>query len=251
MSAPPDVVASAPDALIIVQARMGSTRLPGKSLADIEGRPAIWYTFRQLSFVRGARAILATSTASGDDVLADYARAEGWPVFRGSEADVLDRYHAAALAYGALPDTVIVRVTGDGMHPDPNLIEAALALHRAFGNYIAVVATAPADALPYGVYVQSCRFDALDRAHREATAVRDREHVFPYILENPKIFSRIDITPSPIIAGPAFPIDTPQDLERARKVQQQLSGTALPYTTASLLAAGLAIKSDTVKKLLS
>ena len=227
--------------LIIVQARMGSRRFPGKSLAEIEGRPILWYLFRQLSFVRGARAILATGDGAADDRLADYGRTQGWAVFRGSEADVLGRYHGAAGAAGARPETVIVRITGDDIHPDPNLIEAALALHRAFAGRIAAVITA-ADAMPYGVYVQSCSFAALARAHREATAPDDREHVFPYILRNPDIFPRLVIAPSQPIEGPALSIDTPDDLERNRRLIGSLATIALPYTTADLLAAAGATK---------
>jgi spore coat polysaccharide biosynthesis protein SpsF len=215
---------------------MGSRRFPGKSLAEIEGRPILWYLFRQLGFVRGARAVLATSDVAADDALAEYGRGQGWAVFRGSEADVLARYHGAAAAHGARPETAIVRVTGDDIHPDPNLIEAALALHRAFAGGIAAVITDP-DALPYGVYVQSCTFAALDRAHLEASDPADREHVFPYILRHPEQFPRLTIAPSQRIPGPALSIDTPDDLERNRRLLARLAAATPPYTTADLLAA--------------
>ena len=115
---------------------MGPTRFPGKSLAEIAGKPILWYLFRQLSFCRHeVTSILATTDQAEDDPLAAYGESQGWNIFRGSADDVLGRYHDAAVAYGAGPGTVIVRITGDDIFPDPHLIDAALDLHQAFRGH--------------------------------------------------------------------------------------------------------------------
>ena len=204
-------------ALVIVQARMGSSRFPGKSLAEIEGRPILWYLFRQLSFCGvPILPILATTDQPLDDPLAAYAHSQGWKVFRGSEGDVLARYHDAALAFGATDKTVIVRVTGDDIFPDPHLIDAAMSLHESFRGLVDCVLTAEDGNLPYGAYVESYTFRALEKAHREAVDPADREHVSLYIKRNRDTFPRVEISVSRPLGGLPLSIDSSLGLQRAK-----------------------------------
>jgi len=194
---------------------MGSRRFPGKSLAEIDGKPILWCLFRQLSYcASGITIILATTTEEIDDPLAAYGNEQGWNVFRGHPEDVLRRYYDAAVAFGAKPETVIVRVTGDDIWADPKMIDAAINLHASFAGCIEVVSTSRSDELPYGVYVESYTFRTLEIANREATQLFDREHVSPYIFRDQLRFPRIEIKPSTKLIGPALSIDTPEDLER-------------------------------------
>ena len=225
------------EALIIVQARMGSSRFPGKSMVELNGRPMLWYLFHQLSFCRSnVMPILATSDLPGDDVLAEYAESQGWRCFRGSEGDVLGRYHQAALAFGAEPETVVIRVTGDGILPDPHLIDAAIDLQIAFKGQVDCVFTAPGDVFPYGVYVAAFLFRALERANREATDDYDREHVTPYFKKNPDLFPCLEIKPSRPIKGMPLPIDHPEDVSRIEAILLKLEESySPPFTTANIL----------------
>lgn len=226
-------------AFAIVQARMGSSRFPGKSMAEIDGYPILWYLFRQLDYCRLLdRRILATSDQTLDDVLADYATKQGWDVFRGSESDVLARYNGAAKAFGAEPDTVIVRVTGDDIWPDPYLIDAAINLHKAFAGLIDCVFTPDSSSLPYGVYVESFNFDTLSRATQEASDPADREHVAPFIRRNHEKFPRLEIGINRSFPAVPLSIDTPDDLERNALMLRHLEATGTPpFGLADILAA--------------
>ncbi len=226
------------NALVIIQARMGSRRFPGKSLSKIDGKPILWYLFEQLSHCKsGITAILATTTEKADDPLAAYGHEQGWNVFRGHPEDVLKRYFDAAVAYGAKPKTVIVRVTGDDIWPDPNMIDAAVNLHASFAGCVEVVSTARGDDLPYGVYVETYTFRTLEKAFREATQLFDREHVSPYIFRDQLRFPRIEIKPTAKLVGPALSIDIPEDLERNRNFYQHLNkeGAEAPYHVADVV----------------
>lgn len=233
-------------ALIIVQARMGSSRFPGKSLALLKGRPILWYLFRQLSFCRNeVTSILATTDRRRDDPLAGWGWKKGIKVFRGSEDDVLGRYHAAALAFGAEDGTPIVRVAGDDIFPDPRLIDAALDLLAAFKGRIDCVFTPVDETLPASVYVESYLFSALARAHGEATDPSDREHVTPFIRRNVEMFPRIEIQAVPPCPGIQISIDRPEDLELNRKVLNRLQSFATPpYSVADLLKATEGIEGE-------
>lgn len=221
---------------------MGSTRFPGKSLAEIDGRPILWYLFRQLGFCRLLeRRILATSDRPQDEPLAIYAASQGWDCFRGAEADVLLRYHDAAAAFGADGQTVIVRVTGDDIWPDPYLIDAALNLHASLGDLVDAVFTADDGHLPYGAYVETYRFSALRRAHLEAREPYDREHVSPYIKREVDRFPRAEIAISGELAAPPLSIDTPEDLRRNAALLARLAATTEPpYRIHHVVAAAAA-----------
>lgn len=209
-------------------------------MALLRGRPMLEYLYDQLAGCRHRIApVLATTDRPQDDPLAAFAESKGWPVFRGSETDVLGRYHAAAEAFGADPETVIVRHTGDGILPDPNLFDAALDLHAAFAGQVeAVFIGGDTALLPYGVFVESYRFRALDRAHREATDAYDREHVSPYIKRNPELFPCINVQPSRRLDGPSLPIDYPEDRDRIETLLGLLAAQGHPpYSTGEILRA--------------
>jgi spore coat polysaccharide biosynthesis protein SpsF (cytidylyltransferase family) len=226
-------------AFVIVQARMGSSRFPGKSLALLEGRPILWHLFRQLSFCRRVeRRILATTDRAPDDALAAYAEGEGWDVFRGEEDDVLARYRGAALAFGATAETPIVRCTGDDIWPDPGLLDALVDIYEGLGGRIDCVCTDRSDRMPYGADLELWPFRALDRAWREADDPYDREHVSPYILRDPVRFPRIELVSSIKLPGISLSIDRPEDLARnARLLARLKTMTEPPYRLSHILDA--------------
>lgn len=205
-----------PNTLAIIQARMGSSRFPGKSLATIAGKPILWYLWRQLSFCRTLDGvILATTDSAKDDPLVEYARSQNWSVFRGSEDDVLDRYYRAAETAGAGPDTGIIRLTGDDILPDPQMVDAVALLYGAMRGRIDHVLTDRQGRLPYGASVELCSFRALGRARAEATEPRHREHVVPYIRSHPELFPSLEMVSSASFASIiSLSIDYPEDLHR-------------------------------------
>lgn len=202
--------------IAIIQARMGSTRFPGKSMATILGRPILSYLKDQLDHARLInKVVLAAPDTPDNDEMCIFGQALGWTVFRGSESDVLARYYLAGLATGADETWGVVRLTGDDILPDPYLIDAIANLYLSFGGTYDYIATDRERRLPYGAGVEIMSFAALKRAFHEATTEHEREHVVPYIKWNPEKFrilelhSHIDLSKSVSLS-----IDTPEDLDR-------------------------------------
>jgi spore coat polysaccharide biosynthesis protein SpsF (cytidylyltransferase family) len=194
---------------VIVQARMGSTRLPGKVLMRVGGATVLEHVLRRCLAIAGADVVccaIPESTAS--DPVADEARRIGVEVFRGSESDVLDRYWRAARALEA---DVVMRVTSDCPLLDPDVAAEVLALRRRASADYACNNMPP--SWPHGLDCEALTFAWLERAAREATAPYDREHVTPYVREHPE--SRKANLPCPVagVAKHRWTLDTPADLE--------------------------------------
>jgi len=167
--------------LAIIQARMGSTRFPNKVMRTIAGVPMIELLFLRLARASGIdQIILATSKDPCNLPLVEHVQKLGYPVYQGSENDVLDRYYQAALIYR--PETV-VRITGDCPLIDPEVVDSVIAaFHEADVDYLSN--NAIPSTYPDGLDTEVFTFSALERASREATQVREREHVTPYISES-------------------------------------------------------------------
>ena len=176
-------------AIAIVQARLGSTRLPGKGLADVCGQPALWHLFAQLAYARKLdRSVLATTNRPTDDPLARYGTDQGWTVYRGDEHDVLDLYYRAAQAAGCEPGDLIVRVGGYDILVDPAMVDRAIELYLAGAPRVQYVCSNRVPRNPYGGDVEAFSFGALEQAWREATLPEEREHVSPFIRNQPERF---------------------------------------------------------------
>ena len=163
----------------IIQARMSSTRLPGKMLVAIGGKPMLWHV---VSRVRQAKRVdqvlVATSEESSDDPIADHCTEMGIELFRGSVENVLDRMYRAAKHLKA--DT-IVRITGDCPLIDPDVIDKVIRTYIDTGCDYA--SNTRRYTYPDGLDTEVFSFAALERAWREATRPRETEHVTPYIRE--------------------------------------------------------------------
>lgn len=197
----------------IVQARMGSTRLPGKVMLDLGGRPMIDLLLERLARAQMVDEIVVATTTDGpDDVLADHLNARGYAVHRGSPTDVLDRYYQAARATAA---DVVVRVTGDCPLIDPQLVDAVIIKFNDAGVDYASNVGPP--TFPDGLDTEVFSFAVLERAAREATASFDREHVTPYLRE-PGRFSAINVAGSSDLSAQRWTVDEASDLEVVRAV---------------------------------
>jgi glutamate-1-semialdehyde 2,1-aminomutase len=193
----------------IVQARMGSTRLPDKVLRPILGTPMIELLLERLRRARELdEIVLATSDSPGDDPLAAHAQLLGTTVFRGSERDVLDRYHAAAT--GAHAD-IVVRVTGDCPLVDPGLVDEAVRAFRGAGVDYASNVDPP--TYPDGLDIEVFSVEALRAAWTEAQRPEQREHVTPYLREPGSRFRVLRLRNTEDLSGERWTVDEAADLE--------------------------------------
>lgn len=168
---------------ILIQARMGSSRLPGKVLKPLAGKPQLQHLFDRLGRYTGAGQVLVvTSDLPGDDAIEQFCAEQEVNCFRGSEQDVLDRYYKAAKSVGALPDTTIVRVTADcPLHHEDVVRFAIDAFERHELDYFS---NSFAPHYEDGCDTEVFRFDALERAWKEARLQSQREHVTPFIKDS-------------------------------------------------------------------
>ncbi|HET9852266.1 MAG TPA: glycosyltransferase family protein [Candidatus Limnocylindrales bacterium] len=212
-----------PRTVAIVQARMGSTRLPGKVLLPLLGEPILTRVVR-----RAARAetvddvVVATSTAGADDLILDLARGEGWSIARGSEVDLLDRYVAAAREHEA---DVVVRITSDCPLIDPELVDETVRAFRAGAVDYASNALEPR-TWPRGLDVEVMRRDALETAWREDRDPAWREHATPYLYRHPERFRLLRVPAPKDLSGHRWCVDTPEDYELVGRLYGEL-GTDL------------------------
>jgi len=205
----------------IIQARLGSTRLPGKVLADLCGKPLL---ARVIERVRRTpqldEVVVATTTEPGDDALADFCRAYGCPVYRGSENDVLDRYCQTAKKLA--PDA-IVRITADCPLIDPELNGRVIREFRDADPAVDYMASfLPERTFPRGLDVEIFSREALERAWHEDQNPAWREHVTEYILNHPELFTIRGMTNDVDYSGHRWTVDTPEDLELVRKIYEAL-----------------------------
>lgn len=199
----------------IIQARMGSHRLPGKTLALVSGKPLIQHVIERVSASTLVNhLILATSTSSQDDPVAELTQKLGIASFRGSENDVLDRYYQAS----QLSDTEhLVRINGDCPLMDPEVID------RVIRKYISAEFDYVANILNYpdGLGVEAFSRHALKRAWAEATLGSDREHVTPYI-RNSGHFRVSEVRHNVDLSHLKWSVDSQADLEFVRAVNEHL-----------------------------
>lgn len=219
----PTRVVRQPEIVAIVQARMGSSRLPGKALAEIAGHPAIWHLFQQLRHARRVnQIILATTTNPVDDPLAAYAAGQSWRVFRGSEQDVLDRYYQAAREAGCRAEDVIVRVTGDDILSDPEIVDQIVELLWTSPKRITYASNNRTRGFPYGADVEGIAFEALEQAWRQAVLPDEREHVTPYVRSHPELFPYVELKSPTDYSYIRLSIDYPEDLAFNRSLLEKL-----------------------------
>lgn len=201
----------------IVQARMGSSRLPGKVLMDIAGAPMLWHVVRRARRATTLdRVLVATSTAAADDAVAAWCATAGVECFRGSEPDVLDRYYRAAIWAQA---EVVVRLTADCPLLDPAVIDRVVTCFLT-GAYDYVSNVAP-PTFPDGLDTEVLTCAALWRAWREARQPSQREHVTPYLRQYPERFRLGNVTHCPDLSALRWTVDEPADLAFVRAVYRE------------------------------
>ena len=198
----------------IIQARMGSTRLPGKVLKDLGGETVL---ARVVKRTRRAtlldEGVVATSVLPADDVIVRECEALKVACFRGDEADVLDRYYRAARKFAA---DVVVRITADCPLIDAELIDATIRSRLDQNADYASNALVP--TYPRGLDVEAFAADALARAWSAAKEEYQRIHVTPYLYQNPESFKVISVAGEVDHSKYRWTLDTTEDLELIRAV---------------------------------
>lgn len=217
----------------IVQARMGSMRLPGKVLADVCGVPMI---ARQVARLRMCRwldeIVVAIPMSSSDDELAQLCFSSGWATYRGSEHDVLGRYLGAAEAVDA---DLVVRVTGDCPLVDPMVIDDCIQLFRS--SDFDFVSNNLLPTWPHGLDCEVMSRGTLAIADNRARSGFDREHVTPWITraqDGGTVF-RLGNLPSPRdLSHYRLTVDYPEDLTVIRAIYERFGGSVF-FTTAEVI----------------
>ncbi len=207
-----------PSIVAIIQARMGSSRLPGKVLLDIGGKPMLdRVVVRTRRAQTIGRVVLATTWDESDDPVAAYCLAQGFPVYRGDPLDVLDRYYQVARLFDA---RTIVRLTGDCPLIDPREIDRTVrAFHIGEVDFAANRLPPPwRRTTPIGMDTEVVTFEALERAWQEADQKHQREHVMPYLYEEPERFRVLLVDHDPDLGQFRLTVDTPEDLTLVRKI---------------------------------
>lgn len=169
--------------MIFVQARMGSTRLPGKVLKPLAGKPQVQHMLERLGEYTGSGSVIVvTSTESADDAIEQFCAEQEVKCFRGSEQDVLDRFYQCAVAHGASDDTVIVRVTADcPLHHEEVVRFAIDQMQRHELDYFS---NSFAPHYEDGCDAEVFTFAALSTAWKHAKLESQREHVTPFIKDS-------------------------------------------------------------------
>lgn len=223
----------------IIQARMGSTRLPGKVLKLILGRPMLWHIVERVRAVPSiAEVVVAVPDNPGNEVLRRFCVDNQIALFAGSETDVLDRYYRAAQQFKADP---VIRITADCPLADPQLIERLIQRY-ASGSYdhVGIAAGAGAQLLdkrrfPDGLDAECFGFSALNRAWHEATDPRDREHVTRYMWNNKEIFHCGMLTADVVYPKLRLTVDHPEDFELVTKIYEAVYNEGRPFELSDVM----------------
>lgn len=208
----------------IIQARMGSSRLPGKVLLDIAGQPML---ARVVERARRAKTVdevmVATTIDPSDDPIVDFCQERGIAYYRGSVFDVLDRFYGAARQAGA---ELIVRITADCPVIDPAVIDLVVeAFHEQSADFACNRLPPPAKRTwPIGLDTEVCAFSGLERAWKEASLPYEREHVMPYFYDEPGRFKVAVVEHEPDYGALRWTVDTAEDLALLREIFSHFGG---------------------------
>lgn len=207
----------------ILQARVGSSRLPGKVLADLGGQPLLGQIVRRLALAREIdRLVIATTDLPQDDQIEALATRLGVPCFRGAEEDVLDRYYQAARLFGA---EVVVRVTGDNPLVDGVLVDWVVDHVMASDPPFDYVDTWYSRTFPVGLSVEVFSLSALSAAWQEdGNNIEWREHVAPFIYHHPERFRCLHLRCWKDYSHMRLTVDVPEDLALVRLIYKESAG---------------------------
>lgn len=204
----------------IIQARMGSTRLPGKVMLDLCGKTVLEHVIQRVKRVKNIdEIVIATTIDKKDNVIVEEAMKCGVKVFRGSEEDVLSRYYYAAKENKA---DVVVRITSDCPLIDPEITQRTIDYYLINKDKFDYVSDTLERTFPRGLDTEIFSFKVLEKAFNEATLQPDREHVTPYIWDNPNMFSLGCYKNDVDYSKYRWTLDTEEDFELIKSIYEYL-----------------------------
>ncbi len=209
-----------------IEARMTSTRLPGKVLLPVNGKPMLYYLVERLRRVKSIQEIvLATTVNETDDTLVEFAKTMNISFYRGSEDDVLERVIGAGESADA---DIIVEITGDCPIIDPLIVEQAIQIF--LHNDADYVSNAIVRSYPDGMDTQVFRLETLKKSAQMTNSPPDREHVTLHIRRHPEIFRHINLVAPPDLHWPelGLTLDEAKDYEFLKTIIEYF-GDANPY----------------------
>jgi spore coat polysaccharide biosynthesis protein SpsF len=208
-----------PNIVAIIQARMGSTRLPGKVMKIVDGMPILWHVVSRLKRSKLLNGIVvATSTDKADNQIEDFCKKNNISFYRGSNEDVLSRYYQTAKAYKA---DLVVRITSDCPLIDPEIVDLVIKRHldtkSDYTNNL---------LYPRGLSPEVFNYAALEKAYKEAKAQPEREHVTVYFYRNPSLFKVISVEAEKKFRRPDIRIcvDQQEDVDLIRRIFEEMKG---------------------------
>ncbi|MCK4852251.1 MAG: glycosyltransferase family protein [Candidatus Omnitrophica bacterium] len=204
----------------VVQARMGSTRLPGKALMDIEGHPMLWHVVNRLGYCGSIdNIVVATSSDKKDDDIERFCVGHGIDFYRGSEEDVLDRYYRASIVSRA---DVVVRITADCPLIDPQVSDKVISGYLKNESVFEAASNTLKRTYPRGLDTEVFSFSALERAWKEARKDYEREHVTAYIYEHPDRLKVYSVENDSDLSHLRWTVDEGPDLTFVREIYKRL-----------------------------
>lgn len=207
----------------IVQARMGSTRLPGKVLMPLRNKPVLWHVNERLKHSRNLNdIIIATTDLAEDDPIENFCSQHNIKCYRGSSSDVLSRYYYAAKFFNA---GLIVRITADCPLIDPRLIDSMLEVYEDLslsGSAPDYMSNVHPRTFPRGLDAEIFTFAALQKAFSEADKEFEREHVTPYFYQTPDRFKTYNFTSVADYSNHRWTVDTDEDFRLIAEIYSEL-----------------------------
>ncbi|WP_268544155.1 glycosyltransferase family protein [Candidatus Nitrosotenuis cloacae] len=206
----------------IIQARLNSSRLPGKIMMKIDNEKSVLdYVINQLKFCKHIdKIVIATTTSVYDDILVEYAKSHHLDFFQGNEIDVLDRYYKCAKSFSF--DT-IVRVTSDCPLVDPNVVDELIEQFQK-GDFDYATNKLPLESskCPHGSEVEVFSFETLKRTWEESKKSSEREHVTPYIYNSSDKFKICKMSSKEDLSYMRYTVDRPKDLVMIQEITARI-----------------------------
>jgi spore coat polysaccharide biosynthesis protein SpsF len=199
---------------------MGSTRLPGKVLKDIEGKSMLWHVINRVNYSNLIdEIVIATTDAKEDDEIEKFCKNNDFYFYRGSQEDVLDRYYQTAKFYKV---DLIVRITADCPLISPEIIDKVIKYYLDNKEKVDYVSNTLERTYPRGMDVEVFSFKALETAWQKAKKQHQREHVTPYIYENSDTFNLSCIKNEKDLSPLRLTVDEEKDLELVKEIYKRL-----------------------------
>jgi spore coat polysaccharide biosynthesis protein SpsF len=217
---------------IVIQARMSSQRLPGKSMLTLDGVPLLGHLLNRVSSRFSIDSIVvATSNHQEDDCIASYCSSYGVDSFRGSKSNVLERFHRALTTFGGDP---VVRIGADCPLMDPDVIQQAVNLYEEGNGRWDYVSNTQERTYPRGLDVEVFSRAAIEKAYAEASLPVEKEHVTPYIYFHPELFTIHHLKRSPPMDHYRWTVDTLEDFQLVQHVYAKIGGEYSYHTVLEL-----------------